>query len=163
MIIKPKRPTPRPPTITPFLWFDGQAEEATNFYVSIFRKSRVLGIHRQGPKGPVMGTSFILDGQRFQALNGGPHFKFTPALSLFVNCRTQAEVDHFWEKLSAGGAKERCGWLRDKFGVSWQIIPELLGKLLGDKDPKKAAAVMKAMLQMNRIDIKSLQRAHQEA
>jgi predicted 3-demethylubiquinone-9 3-methyltransferase (glyoxalase superfamily) len=160
---RPKRPASRPPKITPFLWFDGQAEEATNFYVSIFASSKVLNVHRRGPGGTVMGTTFILDGQRFQALNGGPHFKFSPAISFFVNCTTQAEVDELWERLSEGGVKEPCGWIRDRFGVSWQIIPEALGRLLGDKDPKKAAAVMKAMLQMKKIDIRGLTRAHREA
>lgn len=151
--------------ITPFLWFDGQAEEAMNFYVSIFKNSKVGRVTRYGeggpgPKGTVMSATFQLDGQEFMALNGGPLFSFTPAISFFVNCETQEEVDELWEKLSAGGKKERCGWLKDKFGLSWQIIPSTLGKLLQDKDPEKARRVMQAMLQMDKIDIKGLQDAH---
>ena len=154
--------------ITPFLWFDGQAEEAMNFYVSIFKNSRVNSVTRYGdagpgPKGTVMSATFQLEGQDFFALNGGPQFKFTPAISLFVNCETQQEVDELWEKLSAGGRKDRCGWLQDKYGLSWQIIPTALGKLLHDKDPKKASSVMKAMLQMDRIDIQRLQQAYEAA
>ena len=151
--------------IVPFLWFDGQAEEAVKFYVSTFKNSRVVSLHRMGeggpvPKGTVMSATFVLEGQTFHALNGGPMFKFTPAISFFVNCETQAEVDSFWEKLSAGGAKEQCGWLRDRFGVSWQIIPSILGRLMGDKDPKKAGAVMGAMMQMTKLDIKALEAAY---
>jgi predicted 3-demethylubiquinone-9 3-methyltransferase (glyoxalase superfamily) len=154
--------------ITPFLWFDGKAEEAMNFYVSVFKNSRVVGVTRYGeagpgPKGAVMSATFELDGQQFYALNGGPQFTFTPAISLFVNCETQQEVDELWDKLSEGGKKERCGWLRDKYGVSWQIIPSALGKLLGDKDPAKANRVMMAMLQMDKIDIQRLQQAYDEA
>jgi predicted 3-demethylubiquinone-9 3-methyltransferase (glyoxalase superfamily) len=150
--------------ITPFLWFDGNAEEAMNFYVSIFKNSKVGHITRYGdagpgPKGTVMSATFELDGQEFFALNGGPQFKFTPAISFFVNCETQQEVDDLWEKLSAGGKKDRCGWLTDRFGLSWQIIPTALGKMLGDKDPAKASRVMRAMLQMDKIDIKGLKRA----
>ena len=154
--------------ITPFLWFNGQAEEAMHFYVSIFKNSKILSVTRYGdagpgPKGSVMSATFQLEGQEFMALNGGPHFSFTPAISMFVNCETQEEVDEFWEKLSAGGSKERCGWLKDKYGLSWQIIPSALGKLMGDKNPAKAKSVMNAMLQMNRIDIKTLQQAYDQA
>ena len=150
--------------IVPFLWFDGKAEEAANFYVSVFKNSKVVSVTRYGeagpgPKGSVMSVTFQLEGQEFYALNGGPQFSFTPAISLFVNCETQAEVDELWEKLSAGGAKDRCGWLTDKYGLSWQIIPTALGKMLSDKDPKKSASAMKAMLQMDKIDIKKLQEA----
>jgi predicted 3-demethylubiquinone-9 3-methyltransferase (glyoxalase superfamily) len=153
--------------ITPFLWFDGNAEEAMKFYVSIFRNSKVGHITRYGdagpgPKGTVMSATFELDGQEFFALNGGPQFKFTPAISFFVNCETQQEVDELWEKLSAGGKKDRCGWLTDKFGLSWQIIPTALGKMLGDEDPAKASRVMRAMLQMDKIDINGLKRAYDQ-
>ena len=154
--------------ITPFLWFDGQAEEAMNFYVSIFKNSKVGRVSRYGdagpgPKGSVMSATFELDGQEFFALNGGPQFKFTPAISLFVNCETQEEVDELWEKLSAGGRKDRCGWLQDKYGLSWQIIPSALGKMLGDKDGAKSKRVMMAMLAMDKIDIAGLQRAYDGA
>ena len=154
--------------ITPFLWFNDQAEEAMHFYVSIFKNSKVGQVTRcgeagPGPKGAVMSATFQLAGQDFMVLNGGPHFSFTPAISMFVNCETQAEVDELWEKLSAGGSKERCGWLKDKYGLSWQIIPSALGKLMGDKNPAKAKSVMNAMLQMNRIDIKTLQQAYDQA
>ena len=151
--------------ITPFLWFDGKAEEAMNFYVSIFKNSKVVKVTRcgdagPGPKGSVMSATFQLEGQDFFALNGGPHFTFTPAISLFVNCETQAEVDELWQKLSDGGKEERCGWLKDRFGLSWQIIPSALGKLMNDPDPQKASRVMMAMLQMGKIDIAGLQRAY---
>jgi predicted 3-demethylubiquinone-9 3-methyltransferase (glyoxalase superfamily) len=154
--------------ITPFLWFDGKAEEAMNFYVSVFKNSKVVRVSRYGevgpgPKGTVMSATFELDGQQFYALNGGPQFTFTPAISLFVNCETQQEVDELWDKLSEGGNKERCGWLKDKYGLSWQIIPSALGKLLGDKDPAKANRVMMAMLQMDKIDIQRLQQAYDQA
>jgi predicted 3-demethylubiquinone-9 3-methyltransferase (glyoxalase superfamily) len=154
--------------ITPFLWFDGNAEEARNFYVSIFRKSKVLKVVRYGdagpgPKGTVMVAAFQLEGQEFQALNGGPHFKFTPAISLFVSCETQQEVDDLWKRLSEGGREDQCGWLQDKFGLSWQIIPTLLPRLLSDKDAKKSQSVMKAMLQMKKIDSKKLQQAYDQA
>ena len=154
--------------ITPFLWFDNQAEEAMNFYVSIFKNSKVGRVTRYGeggpgPAGTVMSATFQLDGQEFFALNGGPLFSFTPAISFFVNCETQQEVDDLWEKLSAGGKKERCGWLKDKYGLSWQIIPSILGKLLQDSDPKKAKRVMQAMLQMDKLDIKGLQLAYDGA
>jgi predicted 3-demethylubiquinone-9 3-methyltransferase (glyoxalase superfamily) len=151
--------------ITPFLWFDGKAEEAMNFYVSVFKNSKVVRVSRYGdagpgPKGTVMSATFQLDGQEFFALNGGPQFTFTPAISFFVNCETQQEVDELWDKLSAGGRKDRCGWLQDRFGVSWQVIPSILGKLLQDTDTEKANRVMKAMLQMDKIDIKRLQQAY---
>lgn len=154
--------------ITPFLWFNDQAEEAMNFYVSIFNNSKVGRVTRYGeagpgPKGSVMSATFQLEGQEFMALNGGPHFSFTPAMSFFVNCETQEEVDELWEKLSAGGKKDRCGWLKDKYGLSWQIIPSALGKLMGDKNASKAQNVMKAMLQMDKIDIARLQQAYDEA
>jgi predicted 3-demethylubiquinone-9 3-methyltransferase (glyoxalase superfamily) len=153
--------------ITPFLWFNGQAEEAMNFYTSIFRNSKIGSIARcgdagPGPKGSVMTATFQLDGQEFMALNGGPLFSFSPAISFFVNCETQEEVDELWEKLSAGGEKSRCGWLKDKFGVSWQIIPTALGKLMNDKDPEKSRRVMQAMLQMDKIDIKTLEKAYEQ-
>src|SRR2546426_865520 len=151
--------------IVPFLWFDGTAEEAMNFYVSIFKNSKVLNVTRYGaagpgPKGTVMWATFQLEGQQFYALNGGPQFKFTPAISLFVNCETQQEVDELWKKLSAGGREDQCGWLQDKYGLSWQIVPTVLGKMLGDKDPAKADRAMRAMLQMKKIDIQGLQQAY---
>lgn len=154
--------------ITPFLWFDNQAEEAANFYVSIFKNSKIGAVRRYGeagpgPKGSVMTIAFQLEGQEFVALNGGPHFKFTPAISLFVDCKDQQEVDELWEKLSAGGRKDRCGWLQDKFGLSWQIVPKQLIEMLGDKDPAKSQSVMKAMLQMDKIDVAGLRRAYEEA
>jgi len=153
-------------TITPFLWFDGNAEEAVNFYTSIFKNAKVLGMSRYGdagpgPKGTVMSATFQLNGQEFMALNGGPQFKFTEAISFFVKCETQEEIDHYWEKLSAGGQKQQCGWVKDKFGVSWQIVPPVLGKLLGDKDPAKSRRVMQAMLKMNKLEIKALQNAYE--
>jgi len=153
--------------ITPFLWFNGQAEEAMHFYVSIFKNSKVISVTRYGeagpgPKGSVMSATFQLEGQTFYALNGGPQYAFTPAISLFVNCETQAEVDELWEKLLQGGRPSRCGWLQDKYGLSWQIIPGVLGKMLGDKDPKRANRVMQAMLQMDKIDINRLQAAYNQ-
>jgi predicted 3-demethylubiquinone-9 3-methyltransferase (glyoxalase superfamily) len=148
--------------IKPFLWFDGKAEEAMNFYISIFKNSKIVSISRAGENGRVMGGTFQLDGQEFFALNGGPQFTFTPAISFFVNCETQQEVDDLWEKLSAGGEKGRCGWLKDKFGLSWQIIPSVLGKLMHDKDPAKAKRVHQAMMQMNKIDIQALQQAYDQ-
>lgn len=153
--------------ITPFLWFNDKAEEATNFYVSIFKNSKVVSVRRfsgagPGPKGAVMSTIFQIEGEEFFALNGGPHFSFTPAISLFVSCETQQEVDELWEKLSAGGEKSRCGWLKDKYGLSWQIIPKILGQMLEDKDPKKSASVMKAMMQMGKIDMAGLKRAYDQ-
>jgi len=146
--------------ITPFLWFDGQAEEAMNFYISIFKNSKIVSMSRAGESGPVISGTFIVDGQEFLALNGGPQFSFTPAISLFVNCETQQEVDDLWEKLSASGEKGRCGWLKDKFGLSWQVIPSILGKLMRDKDPEKAKRVRQAMMQMTKIDIQALQQAY---
>jgi len=154
--------------IVPFLWFDGTAEEAMNFYVSIFKNSKVLSVTRYGaagpgPKGTVMSATFQLEGQQFFALNGGPQYKFTPAISMFVNCETQAEVDELWNKLSAGGREDQCGGLQDKFGLSWQIVPTGLGKMLGDKDLARASRVMQAMLKMKKIDIKGLQQAYDRA
>jgi len=158
--------------ITPFLWFDNEAEEAMNFYVAIFENSKILTVQRYGaegaeaaerPQGSVMSANFQLNGQDFVALNGGPVYKITPAISFVVNCETQAEVDEMWAKLSAGGEEVQCGWLTDKFGVSWQIVPTQLGKLLGDPDPAKAGRVMQAMLQMKKIDIAGLQRAYDAA
>ena len=137
--------------IIPFLWFDGKAEEAMKFYVSIFKNAKILGPNR-----------FELEGQEFLVLNGGPQFTFTPAISLFVNCETQQEVDDLWEKLSTGGEKSRCGWLKDKFGLSWQIIPSILGKLMRDKDPEKAKRVHQAMMQMSKLDIQALQQAYDQ-
>jgi len=153
--------------ITPFLWFDNNAEEAMNPYVSVFKNARIVGVSRYGeggpgPKGSVMSGTFEFEGQQFMALNGGPHFKFTEAVSLFVNCTTQAEVDELWAKLSAGGQESRCGWLKDKFGLSWQIIPSILGEMLSDPDPKKSARVMQAMLKMGKIDIGLLQAAYHQ-
>src|SRR6267154_5604791 len=151
--------------ITPFLWFDGKAEEAMNFYTSIFKNSKVGKVSRYGeagpgPKGTVMVATFELDGQEFLALNGGPQFTFSPAISFVVNCVTQEEVDQFWDKLAAGGSTQACGWLKDKFGVSWQIVPTALGQLLSDPDPVKSNRVMQAMLQMTKIDIEKLKRAY---
>src|ERR1700720_813155 len=144
--------------ITPFLWYDGNAEEAANFYISIFKNSKMGRISRYGdagpgPKGSVMSVTFQIEGQEFFALNGGPQFKFTPAISFFVNCETQQEVDELWEKLSAGGRTDRCGWLQDKFGVSWQIVPSALGEMLGDQDRARAKRVVEAMLGMEKLDI----------
>lgn len=155
------------PKITPFLWYDGQAEEAVNFYASIFKNSKIVSMARYGdagpgPKGSVMTVAFQLEGQDFVALNGGPQFKFTPAISFVVNCETQQEVDDLWEKLSAGGRKDRCGWLQDKYGVSWQIVPTILSKLMQNKDPEKAKRVMQAMLQMDKLDIGKLQQASEK-
>jgi predicted 3-demethylubiquinone-9 3-methyltransferase (glyoxalase superfamily) len=153
--------------IVPFLWFDGKAEEAMNFYVSIFKNSKIGEVTRYGKAGPgqegtVISATFQLEGQEFYALNGGPQFTFTPAISLFVNCETQQEVDELWKKLSEGGEIQQCGWLRDKYGLSWQIIPTILGKLLRDKDPAKAQRVMQAMLQMRKIDIARLKQAYDQ-
>ncbi len=153
--------------ITPFLWFDNQAEEAMNFYVSIFKNSKVLSVNRYGegspaPKGSVMTANFLLDGQQFTALNGGPIFKFSPAISFVVHCESQAEVDDYWDKLSSGGKTNQCAWLDDKFGISWQIVPNILLTLLSDTDPVKAGRVMQAMMQMTKIDIAALQRAYEQ-
>lgn len=150
--------------ITPFLWFNGNAEEAMNFYTSIFHNSKIVRVTRYGeggpfPKGTVMTGTFQIEGQEFYVLNGGPQFSFSEAISFFVNCETQEEIDNLWEKLSQGGKKSRCGWLNDKFGLSWQIIPSALGKMLGDPDPLRANRVMQAMLQMDKIDIARLRQA----
>jgi predicted 3-demethylubiquinone-9 3-methyltransferase (glyoxalase superfamily) len=151
--------------ITPFLWFDDKAEEAMNFYISIFKNSKIVGVSRYGeggpgPTGSVMTATFELNGQEFTALNGGPQFAFTEAISFYVDCETQQEVDELWEKLSEGGEKGQCGWLKDKYGLSWQIVPSILGELLQDKDPKKSNNVMQAMLQMHKIDINMLKQAY---
>lgn len=148
--------------ITPFLWFNDNALEAAEFYSSIFKKSAITNVTHMGQTDAVMSVSFELEGQAFHALNGGPHFTFTPAISLFVDCETQTEVDELWEKLSTGGEKSRCGWLKDKFGLSWQIIPQQMGQLLRDPNPTKAQAVMNAMMQMSKIDIAILQQTHSE-
>jgi len=155
------------PKITPFLWFDDKAEEAANFYISIFENSRILNISRYGeagpgPKGTVMTVVFELDGQKFIALNGGPLFKFTEAISFSVNCETQAEVDALWGKLSQGAEEERCGWLKDKYGLSWQITPTILGEMLSDPNPEKSKKVMAAMLKMKKIDINGLKQAYEQ-
>jgi predicted 3-demethylubiquinone-9 3-methyltransferase (glyoxalase superfamily) len=155
--------------ITTFLWFDNNAEEAMDFYVSIFKDSKILEVSRYGeagpgPKGQVMAGTFQLEGQQFMALNGGPHFKFTEAISLLVSCETQEEVDALWNKLTAGGGSHsQCGWLKDKFGLSWQIVPSVLTNLLADKDPAKSKRVMEAMLKMTKLDIAALKRAHEQA
>lgn len=150
--------------ITPFLWFDANAEEAANFYVSVFKNSKILNVARYsdagpGPKGSVMTVAFELNGLEFVALNAGPTFKFTEAISFVVNCETQEEVDYYWERLSEGGEKSRCGWLKDQFGLSWQVTPTILGKLMADKDPEKSKRVMETMLQMDKLDIEPLLRA----
>ena len=144
--------------ISPFLWFDDKAEQAANFYTSIFKNSKILKVS-PGPKGSVMSVTFLLDGQEFMALNGGPLFKFSEAVSFFVHCETQQEVDELWEKLSVGGEKGRCGWLKDKYGLSWQIVPTVLGKLMNQSDPAKSKRVMEAMLKMNKLDISGLEQA----
>ncbi len=154
--------------ITPFLWFDNQAEEAANFYVSLFKDSKVArvtryGVGGPGPAGQAMTVEFQLAGVQFIALNGGPHFKFTEAISMSIDCESQAEVDELWEKLTAGGAPSQCGWLKDKFGLSWQVVPSILSQLLGDPDPAKAGRVMQAMLQMTKIEIPKLQQAYDGA
>ena len=147
--------------ITPFLWFDDQAEEAMNFYVSVFKNSKVLSV-TPGPNGKAFSVTFELERQRFMGLNAGPQFKFNEAISFFVDCKTQEEVDELWEKLTAdGGEESMCGWLKDKYGLSWQIIPSALGELLGDPDPVKAQRVMQAMLQMRKIDIEGLKQAYE--
>jgi predicted 3-demethylubiquinone-9 3-methyltransferase (glyoxalase superfamily) len=151
--------------ITPFLWFDDNAEKAVNLYISLFKNSKIESIARYGdagpgPKGAVMTISFQLEGQEFMALNGGPVFTFSPAISFFVDCETQQEVDLLWEKLSEGGEQQQCGWLRDRFGITWQIVPTILGRLTGDPDPVKSQRVMQAMLQMHKLDIAGLQRAY---
>jgi predicted 3-demethylubiquinone-9 3-methyltransferase (glyoxalase superfamily) len=150
--------------ITPFLWFDNQAEEAATFYIDVFPNSKILKLVRYGAAGPgppgsVMTVEFVLDGRSFVALNGGPHFKFTKAISFVVNCQSQEEVDHYWEKLSAGGSEVQCCWLKDKFGLSWQIVPTVLPELLSHPDPEKSQSVMKAMLAMKKLDICALREA----
>ena len=151
--------------ISPFLWFDGKAEEAAKFYISVFPNSKIGDILRNGPDGPgpqgsVLTVAFELDGQKFTALNGGPHYKFSPATSFVVNCETQDEVDYYWEKLSAGGKTMQCGWLDDKYGVTWQVVPSVLVKMLQDTDAEKARRVMQTMMQMVKLDIKPLQQAY---
>jgi len=157
--------------ITPCLWFDNQAEDAANFYISIFKKSKIMNIARYGeegakvsekPEGTVMTVTFLLEGQEFMALNGGPQFKFSEAISFVVNCGTQKEIDAFWKKLSEGGEEGPCGWLKDRYGVSWQIVPIALGEMLQDKDTRKSEKVMKAMLQMKKLDIKVLRQAFEQ-
>ena len=162
----PARTEPVPQKITTFLWFDTNAEEAVNFYVSVFKNSKILNIARYGepgpgPKGSVMTVEFELDGQLFTALNGGPEFKFTEAISQVVHCQTQDEVDYFWEKLSEGGQKIECGWLKDKFGLAWQIVPDIFLEVLRDPDQKKVDRAMTAMMKMKKLDIKQLQQAIQ--
>jgi predicted 3-demethylubiquinone-9 3-methyltransferase (glyoxalase superfamily) len=152
--------------ITPFLWFDNQAEEAVNFYTSVFKNSKIGTVARYGeagpgPKGSVMTASFQLNGQDFIALNGGPMYKFTEAVSFVVNCDTQDEIDHYWDKLLEGGTPQACGWLKDKFGLSWQIVPSILSKLFSSKDPEKSKRVMEAMLKMVKFDIKTLEEAYE--
>ena len=152
--------------ITPFLWFDNNAEEAMNFYVSVFKNSKVGRVTRYGEAGPgpvgtVMTVEFELDGQEFVGLNGGPHFKFTEAVSFTVRCETQEEIDYYWDKLSEGGQTSRCGWLKDKFGLSWQVEPRILGDLMADKDPEKTKRLMEAMLKMDKIDIEPVRRAYE--
>jgi predicted 3-demethylubiquinone-9 3-methyltransferase (glyoxalase superfamily) len=155
-------------TVTPFLWFDGQAEEAARLYVSLFPKSRIVNIvpygdAGPGPKGTAMTVVFELDGRPFIALNGGPHFKFSEAISFSIGCETQAEVDRLWGALTEGGQEGRCGWLKDRFGLSWQVTPTEMGKLLSDPDPARSRRVMQAMLQMKKIDIEALRRARDGA
>jgi len=150
--------------ITPFLWFDSEAEEAANFYVSIFKDSKIVSLSRYGEAGPgakgsVMSAVFQIEGQEFIALNGGPVFNFSPAISFFVNCGSQEEVDYLWEKLGEGGKPNQCGWLDDQFGVTWQIVPTVLGKLLNDPNPEKAKRVMQAMMKMTKLDIATLEKA----
>jgi len=152
--------------ITPFLWFDDQAEEAMNFYTSIFKNSKIGQVSRYGdagpgPEGTVMVGTFYLDGQEFMALNGGPHYKLTPALSFVVNCETQVEIDYYWDKLSDGGTEVQCGWLTDKFGLSWQIVPTALGELMSSGDPEKSNRVMQALYKMKKLIIADLRRAYE--
>ena len=150
--------------ITPFLWFETQAEDAMNFYCSVFKNSKVHSVSRQGPNGPVMSVTFELEGQMFMGLNAGPEFKFNEAVSFFVGCKDQTEVDYYWNKLTADGGEEgRCGWCKDKFGLSWQIIPDVLGSLIGGPDAEKANRALQAMLTMNKLDVKALQSAYDGA
>jgi len=151
--------------ITTFLWFNDQAGEAMKFYLSVFKHSREINVSHYGdagpgPKGSVMSATFELEGQEFIALNGGPHYSFTPAISLFITCADQAEVDYYWEKLTAGGEPSRCGWLKDRFGLSWQVVPEALGRMLGSGDPARSRRVMEALLKMDKLDIAALERAY---
>jgi predicted 3-demethylubiquinone-9 3-methyltransferase (glyoxalase superfamily) len=151
----------------PYLWFDHQAEEAASFYTSIFKNSKIMDVSRYGEGAPrpgeVLTVTFELDGQQFMALNGGPHYHFTEAISFFVNCESQEEVDELWDKLSEGGEEQQCGWLKDKYGLSWQIVPKALGEMMSDKDPEKARRVMEAMLQMVKIDVALLRKAYEQA
>lgn len=149
------------PTITPFLWFEHQAEEAMQYYLSIFRNSKPISVNKAGDR--VMAVTFELDGQRFIALNAGPHDKFNEAISFFINCETQEDIDYYWERLTAGGSESRCGWLKDRFGVSWQVVPTILGPLMSDPDPRKAQATVEAMLTMGKLVIADLQQAHARA
>lgn len=154
------------PKITPFLWFDTQAEEAANFYARVFPNSKIVTVARYGeagpgPKGSVMTVAFELDGKPFLALNGGPHYKFTEAISFTVDCKSQEEVDSYWSKLSAGGQEAPCGWLKDKFGLSWQVTPTILGEMMSDRDPAKSKRVMEAMLKMKKLDIAALKKAYE--
>jgi predicted 3-demethylubiquinone-9 3-methyltransferase (glyoxalase superfamily) len=153
------------PKVTPFLWFDDQAEEAARFYVSLFKNSSIGRIARYGdagpgPKGSIVTIEFELDGQAFVGLNGGPHFKFTEAVSFSIDCADQAEVDFYWDRLSEGGQTSQCGWLKDRFGLSWQVVPAILADMIGDPDPEKARRATEAMLQMTKLDIAKLQQAH---
>lgn len=154
------------PKITPFFWFDNQAEEAARFYTSVFKNSKIVDVTRYGPgmplpEGSVMTVDFELDGQQFTALNGGPEFQFTEAISFVVHCKSQEEVDHYWEKLTEGGEEQMCGWLKDRYGVVWQIVPDALTEMLNDPDPEKAQRVTEAMLQMQKIEIPVLRRAYE--
>jgi predicted 3-demethylubiquinone-9 3-methyltransferase (glyoxalase superfamily) len=154
------------PKIAPFLWFDNNAEDAIIFYTTVFKNSKILNLSRYGelgpgPAGAFMTGTFVLDGQEFMALNGGPQFKFTEAVSFFVNCETQQEIDEYWDKLSAGGEQLPCGWLKDKFGLFWQIVPSILERMMGDKDPQKSQRVMHAMLKMRKLDIETLKKAYE--
>jgi predicted 3-demethylubiquinone-9 3-methyltransferase (glyoxalase superfamily) len=163
-VSRDERTNPRTQKITTFLWFDNNAEEAANFYVSVFKNSKVLtktfyGDAGPGPKGAVMTVEFLLDGQEFTALNGGPQFKFSESISLVVHCKTQEEVDYFWEKLSEGGQEVECGWVKDKYGLSWQVTPDILLELIADPDREKAERVFSAMLKMKKLDIAELQKA----
>lgn len=151
--------------ITPFLWFDGKAEEAMHFYVGIFKNSKVGSVSRSGPgpDAPAFSVTFVLDGQEFYGLNGGPHYQFTPATSFFISCENQEEVDYYWSRLTDGGSEQPCGWLVDRYGLSWQVIPSALGRLLGDKDRTKAGRAMQAMMGMKKIDIAGLERAFNQS
>lgn len=147
------------PKVTPFLWFDGQAEEAMQFYVSLFDDAKVIHVTRQGDDGPMQWVNFEVGGQEFMGLNGGPQYKFSPATSFFVSCDTQAEIDRLWDRLADGGTPNQCGWIDDRFGVTWQVVPASLGTLLGDPDPERASRVMQAMLGMVKMDIAGLEAA----